>query len=198
MPRRSGLVVAAALACSVLFSVSSQASTIPITLTENMGQNGPSFFTDTVAFTLPTGFTDAALNISLYQADDRSVLELNGTQISNTGIFGPGQGFFFFSDGGPNLPYTFINGNNGPTFATLPVSPFIAGLNTLVFLVDNTNAGIQGSASGGPTQVIFDGTVTFTAAVPEPSTWAMLILGFCGIGFMAYRRKHGEPSCRLA
>jgi hypothetical protein len=28
-----------------------------------------------------------------------------------------------------------------------------------------------------------------TPAVPEPSTWAMMILGFAGIGFMAYRRK---------
>lgn len=28
-----------------------------------------------------------------------------------------------------------------------------------------------------------------TAAVPEPSTWAMMILGFAGVGFMAYRRK---------
>jgi PEP-CTERM motif len=28
-------------------------------------------------------------------------------------------------------------------------------------------------------------------AVPEPSTWAMMILGFCGLGFMAYRRKNG-------
>ena len=28
-----------------------------------------------------------------------------------------------------------------------------------------------------------------TSAVPEPSTWAMMILGFAGIGFMAYRRK---------
>ena len=27
------------------------------------------------------------------------------------------------------------------------------------------------------------------SAVPELSTWAMMILGFCGIGFMAYRRK---------
>jgi PEP-CTERM motif len=25
--------------------------------------------------------------------------------------------------------------------------------------------------------------------VPEPSTWAMLLLGFAGVGFMAYRRK---------
>ncbi|MBR0695871.1 PEPxxWA-CTERM sorting domain-containing protein [Bradyrhizobium lablabi] len=28
-----------------------------------------------------------------------------------------------------------------------------------------------------------------TAAAPEPSTWAMMILGFCGSGFLAYRRK---------
>jgi hypothetical protein len=27
------------------------------------------------------------------------------------------------------------------------------------------------------------------AAVPEPSTWAMMLLGFAGIGFLGYRRK---------
>jgi PEP-CTERM motif len=25
--------------------------------------------------------------------------------------------------------------------------------------------------------------------VPEPSTWAMMILGFAGLGFMAYRKN---------
>ena len=34
-------------------------------------------------------------------------------------------------------------------------------------------------------------------AIPEPSTWAMLILGFAGIGFMAYRRK-SQPSMMTA
>jgi outer membrane lipase/esterase len=34
-------------------------------------------------------------------------------------------------------------------------------------------------------------------AVPEPSTWAMLILGFAGIGFMAYRRK-SKPALMAA
>jgi outer membrane lipase/esterase len=29
----------------------------------------------------------------------------------------------------------------------------------------------------------------FVAIVPEPSTWAMMILGFAGVGFMAYRRS---------
>jgi hypothetical protein len=33
------------------------------------------------------------------------------------------------------------------------------------------------------------GQFTLTAAVPEPSTWAMMILGFAGVGFMAYRRQ---------
>lgn len=39
--------------------------------------------------------------------------------------------------------------------------------------------------------VLSDDTVTATlaAAVPEPSTWAMMMLGFVGLGMMAYRRK---------
>ena len=32
------------------------------------------------------------------------------------------------------------------------------------------------------------GTVT-TSGVPEPSTWAMLLLGFVGLGYAAFRRK---------
>jgi hypothetical protein len=31
--------------------------------------------------------------------------------------------------------------------------------------------------------------VAGVSAVPEPSTWAMMILGFAGVGFMTYRRK---------
>lgn len=36
------------------------------------------------------------------------------------------------------------------------------------------------------------------AAVPEPSTWAMLFLGFAGIGFMSYRRKNKATTFRFA
>jgi hypothetical protein len=35
------------------------------------------------------------------------------------------------------------------------------------------------------------------SAVPEPSTWAMMILGFVGVGFMAYRRK-SKPAALMA
>lgn len=34
-------------------------------------------------------------------------------------------------------------------------------------------------------------------SVPEPSTWAMMILGFFGLGFMAYRRKPNGRQLRL-
>jgi outer membrane lipase/esterase len=40
-----------------------------------------------------------------------------------------------------------------------------------------------------PTNDIAFAVLTPVAAVPEPSTWAMMLLGFAGIGFMAYRRK---------
>ena len=46
--------------------------------------------------------------------------------------------------------------------------------------------GTNGPALGRP----ITGTLTIAAAVPEPSTWAMMILGFLGLGFMAYRRKN--------
>ena len=39
-------------------------------------------------------------------------------------------------------------------------------------------------ASTGPLN-----TAAINAAVPEPSTWAMLLIGFAGLGFMACRRK---------
>jgi PEP-CTERM motif len=42
-----------------------------------------------------------------------------------------------------------------------------------------------------------DAISAITTPVPEPSTWAMLILGFAGIGFMAYRRK-SKPALMAA
>jgi hypothetical protein len=43
---------------------------------------------------------------------------------------------------------------------------------------------------------ILDNVTVMTAAVPESSTWAMMILGFFGVGFMAYRRNN-RPVLRL-
>jgi hypothetical protein len=34
-----------------------------------------------------------------------------------------------------------------------------------------------------------EGDITIGGAVPEPSTWAMMVLGFAGLGLMIYRRR---------
>ena len=35
-------------------------------------------------------------------------------------------------------------------------------------------------------------------AVPEPSTWAMMILGFAGVGFIVYRRRGNSQKLSAA
>ena len=39
--------------------------------------------------------------------------------------------------------------------------------------------------------------IPLAAAVPEPSTWAMMILGFCGLSFMAVRRRREDRAFRV-
>ncbi len=59
--------------------------------------------------------------------------------------------------------------------------------------------GLRGTCESAETYVN-TGTagVWQVAAVPEPSTWAMLLLGFAGVGFMAHRQKAKKPALLAA
>jgi hypothetical protein len=61
---------------------------------------------------------------------------------------------------------------------------FTFGPNTIL----STQVELEGYSYTPPTQV---------SDVPEPSTWAMMLLGFGGVGFMAYRRK-SKPALMAA
>jgi flagellar hook-associated protein FlgK len=78
------------------------------------------------------------------------------------------------------------NGNNGGPVSVLwsnsGIQTFSSSAGT--FTLDLSNI-TDISTNGNPVAI----TGTITAAVPEPSTWAMMILGFLGVGFMAYREK---------
>lgn len=64
------------------------------------------------------------------------------------------------------------------------------------------SSGFRYEATGGQTGDLLPGSglepwimlseVEFTAAVPEPSTWIMMILGFAGLGFVV--RRHRKPA----
>jgi hypothetical protein len=59
------------------------------------------------------------------------------------------------------------------------------------FELDITSSS-EGHSNSGSTALIgyeLFASSDAVAAVPESSTWAMMILGFAGVGFMAYRRK---------
>jgi len=46
----------------------------------------------------------------------------------------------------------------------------------------------NGTSTGEDISLIQEAPITPPTTVPEPSTWAMMLVGFVGIGFMAYRR----------
>jgi hypothetical protein len=79
------------------------------------------------------------------------------------------------------LLFNFSTGTFGTANPNFSGDPIIFGL------AQNSNL-----AAGTNNTAFYDNlSLTINSAVPEPSTWAMMILGFCGIGFMAYRRKNG-------
>jgi hypothetical protein len=80
----------------------------------------------------------------------------------------------------------FENTEGGSIYSSTPLSVSLLG--TYQYDPSITLTGVN-YLSG-------DGTVDTRIAggVPEPSTWAMMILGFAGIGFMAYRRKAKTPA----
>jgi PEP-CTERM motif-containing protein len=89
------------------------------------------------------------------------------------------------------LKGTFTGFTNANTAWVLESLKLVGtGSDTLEFRAFGTSDSYGGSLDAVSLNV--------TAAVPEPSTWAMMILGFFGVGFMAYRRNRGGPSLRLA
>jgi hypothetical protein len=80
-----------------------------------------------------------------------------------------------------NLVFTGDGTNLGPWgyFQSFQITTgFTLGLNTLSVLVPNNIVG----ANDGPTGLQL-------TAVPELSTWAMMLAGFAGLGFVGYRRQ---------
>jgi hypothetical protein len=51
---------------------------------------------------------------------------------------------------------------------------------------------LAGLSGGAPIRIVIDGTLTATAAVPEPSTWALMAVGLAFMGFANHRRRRNR------
>lgn len=63
------------------------------------------------------------------------------------------------------------------------------GLDILSFSSDSLGMRLGGASPGDVLRVLTVGTLAPSAAVPEPSTWVMMLLGFGAVGTMLRRRR---------
>jgi hypothetical protein len=125
----------------------------------------------------------------------------NVTSFGNMSLSVAGDAYdtFFKITGIYTGPYGSLTHDDGATL--------VLGGNTVVSSPSETSAITDNFTNPGGAPVAFDlyyvsangaPSVLVLTAVPEASTWAMMILGFFGVGFMAYRRKGNQPAVRLA
>jgi hypothetical protein len=58
---------------------------------------------------------------------------------------------------------------------------------TISFAANSVTVNLAGEVFTATSVGLID--VQFAPPVPEPSTWAMMMLGFAGLAFISYRRK---------
>jgi hypothetical protein len=90
-----------------------------------------------------------------------------------------------------------VNDNFGNTFtfANVPANalfgPFgVAAVSGTGQYIDKVKVYTQLPENFKSIKQVDFGNFTVAGAVPEPATWAMMMLGFFGVGFLAYRRKN--------
>jgi hypothetical protein len=187
------------LACAALIGASpARATTYDINLVENSFALHGTITTDGASGPLTTSdIVDWNLTMS-----DNSMLAtfLGPLSGSNSILFNPLSSNLYLSASPTGLFYNFT-----PLFTSEELQ-FRPALNISIptFGIDNAFNGtgdvffIDSTFNDGEFPVPNGGQFGTVSAVPELSTWAMMILGFCGIGFMAYRRKQNGLAFRVA
>jgi hypothetical protein len=117
-----------------------------------------------------------------------------GQQQGTFTYFG-GAGAFFYSGDGQALGETFgYQGSETFTYLNAGMfTPRATGEYSIGIGVCDSSGCRQvcGICGGGGTFDVFGPAIT--VSVPEPSTWAMLLLGFAGLGF-AFHRSRRKPA----
>jgi hypothetical protein len=160
------------------------ANNIAVASSDGVSNNDVGFWTATYSFNLTSA--NDLLTITDLAADDRVVVELNGHVVDAAGIYGPGEGTMIFTPTGAQVSQDF--NANSQAAAVTDSSYFLAGANTLELIVNNTNNGIYGGLTGGPSSLYFSATVA-PAGVPEPTTWALMLSGVALSGAALRRRR---------
>ena len=122
--------------------------------------------------------TDANGFVSVFSSDNPG----------STGTHFPG----FYTADPANVYLGALIGTFADAAGNIQGTPFFIGTGPInvtasgAFLFLGINDDLYADNSGSLHVTV---TADSISAVPEPSTWAMMLLGFAGVGFMAYRRR---------
>jgi PEP-CTERM motif len=149
-------------------------------LFNNLGAGSHQLFSDTTFF--PPGGTGSNDTSTFLTAEFKGTATVGaGNTLSFTGSVDDNVMIYYRT--GTTGAYTLlaVSPTNLSNQAAFDFTSLALGAGTYQFEV------FYADRSSTQASLTLDATVT--AAVPEPSTWAMMILGFFGVGFLAYRKK---------
>ena len=131
---------------------------------------------------VPVAFVEDFFTLTTTSISDNTITIVNNSALlfctTNLPCADVFDGFAFAFSGG--LPITGVTVDPGSSADFLPVS-----------LTFNPTAIYVNLAGGSPavgSTLILDVTTNGVTPVPEPSTWALMALGFAGLGFAGWRR----------
>jgi hypothetical protein len=155
----AGTIASAANAALVINPIiAGPNGTFTASFTGTVSDTVGSTFSDSATIVLPGGMTNGTISTTISPGAGNSSVDLTSVLFNSTA--------FVLVDIGPNAEFGILT--NAPTNN---------GINTLT---------VNGTVTGSGT---YSGTLFFApGAIPEPSTWAFMIVGFGAVGY-SMRRK---------
>jgi hypothetical protein len=152
----------------------------------------PDLFTNVVTGIVPADFPEGSLfqtgqfgsiflvPVAINVDSDQIILQWIGSGLFASGSF---NGFHFE-----------FSGASAPQITNVTLDP-LSTLNPVgvSFAANSIDVNVAGQLFGsGANETILDISTSGMAAIPEPATWAMMLVGFAGLGFVGYGRAR-EP-----
>ena len=145
--------------------------------------------------TAPVDFLEGASSLSTISVSDTQITITNiatGLPFCSTALpcSNPFVGFQFVFSSLVDITGVSVDSASSPNFLPNDTAPHdgLQLLSPTRIVVD-----VTGDSPNANDQLILDLTFpgSVTPGVPEPSTWALMLLGFAGLGLAGYRRSRG-------
>jgi PEP-CTERM motif len=143
----------------------------------------------------PSTYGAGSPRFTLFDSFNKSAYIYFGTPAGGGTFTDPATGSTgnYATDTGIRIESNGFGGVTTPPLASLTFAQFVAaagGIGIMDLTID-----VDSSFLGKQQMLVSDFNVNgehfeLAGPVPEPSTWAMMILGFAGVGFLAYRRRN--------